>query len=260
MKMWKNFVSTFLPLLFLSSVRPQDHVSQDQIPQKSQEELVKEAFDPRSGEQGYQRKITLMIAPKTEECYWLENVELHHRINLYFMVTNVDENGKALDISLKVRNPDKKYVKYIARTNEGSVLQLAPEVAGDHEICFNNKYSFFKEKKVVFQFEVEKQLDLQRSTDEVIGEIVSEYIDKSLETKKIINKVRGKVGRMRHSTWQQENRMKKDTARAEAIQEMIDRWSVIHIMLLVAVGFAQVYFLRKMFNVQPSGHGMKMRT
>ena len=36
--------------------------NEDQIPQKSQEELVKEAFDPRSGEQGYQvRKLSPKI-------------------------------------------------------------------------------------------------------------------------------------------------------------------------------------------------------
>ncbi len=41
---------------------------------------------------------------------------------------------------------------------------------------------------------------------------------------------------------------------------MVDRWSMIHIFSLLAIGLIQVFLVRRLFNVQPGTHGMKTRT
>ena len=41
---------------------------------------------------------------------------------------------------------------------------------------------------------------------------------------------------------------------------MIDRWSLIHIVLLISVGVVQVLIMRRLFNAPLPHQGMKMRT
>jgi len=97
---------------------------------------------------------------------------------------------------------------------------------------------------------------------------------------------------MRHQQWRVEQNHKRDTARAEAIEgiiihrsnnnmdiilyfnfkkyfnakisflyftEMIDRWSVIHVVAVVAMGIVQVVILRRFFNMQPGKYKMAAR-
>ena len=58
----------------------------------SSEELgVDEVFNLNSGNQGYQRRYTTIVAAKTEDCYFIENVHQDQLINFHFMVRlNVD--------------------------------------------------------------------------------------------------------------------------------------------------------------------------
>ena len=41
---------------------------------------------------------------------------------------------------------------------------------------------------------------------------------------------------------------------------MIDRWSLIHMVLLIGVGVVQVLLVRRLFNAPLPKQGMKMRT
>ncbi len=43
------------------------------------------AFNPDVYD-GYQRRFTVEVGPKTEECYFLDNVQAGHKINFHFMV------------------------------------------------------------------------------------------------------------------------------------------------------------------------------
>lgn len=52
------------------------------------EELgVDEVFNLNSGNQGYQRRYTTIVAAKTEDCYFIENVNQDQLINFHFMVS-----------------------------------------------------------------------------------------------------------------------------------------------------------------------------
>ena len=52
----------------------------------------------------------------------------------------------------------------------------------------------------------------------------------------------------------------KDTERLLSVNKMIDAWSTAYSMLVVIVGMAQVFLLRRMFNIKPPTANMKMRT
>merc|ERR1712010_15131 len=94
-------------------------------------------------------------------------------------------------------------------------------------------------KRVVFQFEVEGMED---------SSPVEEFKAQSKMVKKKVMAVRSRVARMKHQQWRIQSNMKKDIDRAEAITGMIDRWSLIHMVLLVSVGVIQVLIMRRLFN------------
>ena len=52
----------------------------------------------------------------------------------------------------------------------------------------------------------------------------------------------------------------KDTERLLSVNKMIDAWSTAYSVLVVIVGMAQVFLLRRMFNIKPPTANMKMRT
>ena len=54
-------------------------------------------------------------------------------------MTNVDSNGKALDISSKIKSPDGKIANFQSRRNEAKVIGHVAKQSGDYEICFNNR-------------------------------------------------------------------------------------------------------------------------
>ena len=50
-----------------------------------------EVFNLNSGNQGYQRRYTTIVAAKTEDCYFIENVHQDQLINFHFMVRLNDD-------------------------------------------------------------------------------------------------------------------------------------------------------------------------
>lgn len=54
-------------------------------------------------------------------------------------MTNVDSNGKPLDISSKIKTPDGKIANFQSRRNEAKIIGHAAKQSGDYEICFNNR-------------------------------------------------------------------------------------------------------------------------
>ena len=51
----------------------------------------------------------------------------------------MDSNGKALDISSKIKTPDGKIANFQSRRNEAKVIGHVAKQSGDYEICFNNR-------------------------------------------------------------------------------------------------------------------------
>ena len=56
-------------------------------------------------------------------------------------VLNSGTSGQQLDISMYMRDPNNKHIKYDVRKTEGKMLGYQVSVAGDYQICFNNRYA-----------------------------------------------------------------------------------------------------------------------
>ena len=122
-----------------------------------------------NNENALQRKYTILVQQKSEDCYFITDVKAGrvltvdflvikpsinktyiymqndlenyiYRIHIwYFKVINSGSSGQQLDISFYIRDPNKKYVKFESRKAAGGLMGQQVEVAGDYQVCFNNR-------------------------------------------------------------------------------------------------------------------------
>jgi len=220
---------------------------------------VEEAFDPDSEEDSYQRSYVISVANKAEDCYFIPDVKINQVLNFHFVVTSAGRSGQQLDISTKIRAPSGKLVTYSNRKVEDQVLGYQSKEQGDYEICFNNRYSMLEHKRIFWQFEVEGAFDEKKVEEKIVNVTVEAFQEASNQVSKVVRKVRSSIARARHQQWWLSTMGQKHQARLEAVQGMIDRWSLGHIFLLVAVGITQLVILRRLFESKPTSHKLTAR-
>jgi len=197
-----------------------------------------------------QRKYTILVNRKSEDCYFVTDVKLGRTISVDFMVINSDSSGKQLDISFYIRDPNKKYIKFESRKDKGGLMGHQVESEGDYQICFNNRYSMMQDKRVFWQYEIEGQRDITREVEKMILETADEYKQQADATNKAVRTVRQSISRARNNLWWLGSVRKKHHVRMENISKMVSRWSIINVVIVLLVGICQVYALRTLFNTK----------
>jgi len=197
-----------------------------------------------------QRKYTILVNKKSEDCYFITDVKLGRMISVDFMVINSDSSGKQLDISFYVRDPNKKYIKFESRKNKGGLLEHQVESEGDYQVCFNNRYSIMQEKRIFWQYEIEGERDIVTEVEKMILETADEYKQQAETTNKAVKTVRHAISRARNNLWWLGSVRKKHHVRMENISKMVSRWSIINVIIVLLVGICQVYALRTLFHTK----------
>ena len=135
--------------------------------------------------------------------------------------------------------------------------------AGDYEMCFINKYSVLESKKIMWELDVtgeEEELETEASPQLSVNQTLEEYSQQARELRIGIVKVRTRLSKARSSQWWLSSKTPKDTERLEAINQMIDTWSVAYSVMVVIVAVTQTVIVRRLFNIKPPQSNMKMRT
>ena len=128
----------------------------------------------------YQEKYTIFVQQKSESCFFLENMKVDYILSIHYMVLS-SSNGKQLDINMRVRDPDNRLVIYQARKKEGHYVDYKILKEGHYELCFNNKFSMFETKKIMWEVDVVGDED-NDDTEEGIVLAVNETLQEYLET------------------------------------------------------------------------------
>jgi len=212
--------------------------------------------------QSYQERYMIHVQPKSESCFFLENLEEGFILNIHYVVLNT-KNGAQLDISMRLRDPDKRLITFQPRKKESHYTDYKVLKTGDYEICMNNRYSMFESKKVMWEIDVIGDEDVPGSKDNiqiVANATHTEYMETAERVNKAVRKVRGFIAKARHQQWWVSTKVGKDMERLKSITGMIDKWSSAYILLVCVVGLAQVYLLRRFFNIKPPTSNMKMYT
>merc|ERR1711915_20777 len=212
-------------------------------------------------ESSFQERHKLMIAPKTESCFFLANLQEGYKLSVSYLVIS-SKNGKQQDITMRLRDPKKMLVTYQGRRSTGNYSDYVVKTQGDFELCFNNRHSMADSKKLVWQFDIEGDEDVVQPHEEVdlaVNQTLQDYLVEAAMVRKSILKVRGNVARSRHTQWWLGNKTPKDTERLESIVRMIDTWSIVYSGLVCVVGLAQVVILKKLFVEMPASSNLKVK-
>ena len=66
--------------------------------------------------------------------------------------------------------------------------------------------------------------------------------------------------RAKSNQWRINHHQKLDANRLEKVQEMVDRYSIIHMVVMVAIGVGQVFVLKRFFIVKPTSTRIAAKT
>ena len=96
----------------------------------------------------------MVIAPKSESCIFIEQLEVDWTLSLSYLVTS-SKNGAQLDITLRLRDPDKRMVTYQGRRKQGNYSDYKVKTAGDFEVCWNNRHSMIDSKRLIWEYDIQ---------------------------------------------------------------------------------------------------------
>merc|ERR1712154_7104 len=78
----------------------------------------------------FQERHKLMIAPKTESCFFLANLQEGYKLSVSYLVIS-SKNGKQQDITIRLRDPKKMLVTYQGRRSTGNYSDYVVKTEGD---------------------------------------------------------------------------------------------------------------------------------
>jgi len=205
------------------------------------------------------RQMTISVVAGQEECFFIDNIKTGQTIDFEFQVTGSSAPTGRNDITVRLTTPHPSfqplYQDFMVRQGE---FNGVVEEDGDYRLCLDNTASRWSDKTVWFEVQVEDPED--DYDDDYIDadeweDIKSHNEDTEglfnmgvEEIKTSIHVVRLNINKMRHFFYMNAAHMSKDTNQVDANFERINFWSVIHMILLVLVGFAQVFTLKSLFD------------
>ena len=131
--------------------------------------------------------------------------------------------------------------------------------AGDYEMCFINRYSVLESKKIMWELDVtgeEEELETEASPQLSVNQTLEEYSQQARELRIGIVKVRTRLSKARSSQWWLSSKTPKDTERLEAINQMIDSWSVAYSILVILVEAAAAVEIIDSKNTEDQSGGL----
>ncbi len=155
----------------------------------------------------------------------------------------------------QITGPDNKVIFTELRKNGGQT-QFKTDHDGEYKLCFDNSFSRFAEKQVFFyiasvdpyddpQFQSKKEFDHDKAQSK---DDLGELEDKVEDIKESFTRVTRNLETAQHI----QNIFKAyemlDRGLMEQSYERVNFWSIVNILVLIAVGLLQVYMIRSLFE------------
>jgi len=202
-------------------------------------------------EQSYDREITLVV-PKGQiktEFY----VEMDHGNTLDLsaqMLTVQEANGRPIATTVTVKDSENR-VLATKSDREGKVMDLQYKVVrtDTFQILFHVMDYYTDNKMLWVEFSIEGKSDPREIDKKFKLKREKKYKDvhdSLIKSMKGLQK--NHMSAIRYQMMRVHN-MKRGTSRIEALRGMIDKWSMIHVLMVVIVMVAQVFVLKKFFEL-----------
>ncbi|GAM21403.1 hypothetical protein SAMD00019534_045780 [Acytostelium subglobosum LB1] len=177
--------------------------------------------------------LTLQVEPKMTECF-SEYVDSGKISFINYQVIR----GGLLDVDVKVFDPMGNTIYSILHFESSmkGKMSFTASNSGAYKICFNNEMSRFTAKVITFTWTYDNA-----DTAFVKGETLNPMDQSIQKIERTLQSIVFEQKKMRYR--EQTNR---DTS--ESTNERVVRWTIIQLLVLVSMGVAQIWFLRRWFN------------
>uniref|UniRef100_A0A915AYA1 GOLD domain-containing protein n=1 Tax=Parascaris univalens TaxID=6257 RepID=A0A915AYA1_PARUN len=196
--------------------------------------------------------FTVVVPPGKAECY-------SHPVDkpkyAFFEIDYQVIGGGDADITFYIQSPNGNRLINDEKRNDGMHrVELTDKAAGygDYTFCFDNSFSVQSEKRVFFEFFLmDASGQFLGGFDEKvdIGADVLQTLDTHLDNfQKVTTNVKDNLNKMERIQRQYASLELADRKALETSFEMINFWSMIHLVVMVFALLVQVYMVRCLFE------------
>ncbi|KAF5280726.1 hypothetical protein FQA39_LY18009 [Lamprigera yunnana] len=169
-----------------------------------------------------------------EECFF-DKVEDGTKMSLVFEIAE----GGFLDIDVRIVGPDGKVIHTGQRETSGKYT-FAAHAPGVYTYCFSNKMSTMTPKVVMFNMQIGEPTKHETGKD---GESTTKLED-------MIRELSGALTGVKHEQEYMQVRDRIHRSINDSTNTRVVMWSFFEALILVAMTFGQVYYLKRFFEVR----------
>ena len=176
-------------------------------------------------------QFTFELADRNVECYY-ENLNQSNTFLIYYYVIR----GGNHDIDMTVRSP-KGHVLHQDRRKKNETFKHTTLEEGTYEFCFSNEFSSFAHKLVLIYFRIHDGFDTYGVEKRALT--FMEHTAQSIKNKQDI-----------FEDFLMKKRLKDfdNMIFALFLNKRVQFWSLVEICIILFVGFAQVFLIRRLFR------------
>jgi len=188
--------------------------------------------------------LVSIVPPGMRTCFY-EELVAGRTLEVEFDVFR----GGNMDITFLMRDPHGQVLKHLPmKRSDYFYVEISTD--GVHELCLDNLFSRMAEKVVSLEFFDNRPMD---DYDTAYDDLMDDPEASSLEMKVLdifeaIDNLRLRVMRILHYQGGRRNTEARDRYLMESTHTLVDRTSVMSLLLMVMSTAAQVYLIRAMFR------------
>jgi len=232
-----------------------EEISEEKSVQKSDEyddymdyaEFVERDLD----EESYDREITLVVPKGAIKTDFYVEMEVGNKLELSCQMLTVQENnGRPIAATVTIKDSENR-VLVTKSDREGKVIDLEYKVArtDTFQIMFHVMDYYTDNKMLWVEFTIEGKMDPKEIDKKFRLKRENQYKeihDSLIKSMKGVQK--NQMSAIRYQMMRV-HAHKRGMSRLQALSGMIDKWSIIHVFVVLVVMVAQVLILKKFFEL-----------
>ncbi|TRX89104.1 hypothetical protein FHL15_010021 [Xylaria flabelliformis] len=187
--------------------------------------------------------LTYQIQANERACFFTTPHKLGQKIAFYFAV----QSGGSFDIDYEVTGPSDKIILNGEKERQGDFVFTANEL-GDYKFCFNNEMSTYSEKFVDFEIAVEDEVRAQLPAKQGSSPEQTSALEES------IYKISGLLSTITRNQKYFRTRENRNFSTVRSTESRIVNFSLIQIVMVIAMGGLQVFIVRFFFQGARKGY------